>query len=138
MAKFTKKTLIIGSSLSLAGILVAGLAVAAVKHGKHHHHHGAYMDDKPYIHGKPYMHGKMMKLHKLDTNDDDAISLTEFQQPLKQRFEAQDLNQDGVISADEYLQRANDRFATLDADANGMIGLDELPKRYRHEKGSDS
>lgn len=132
MAKFTKKTLIIGSSLGLAGILAASLAVAAVKHGKHHHHHGAYMD------GKPYMHGKMMKLHKLDTNDDDAISLTEFQQPLKKRFEAQDLNQDGVISADEYLQRANDRFATLDADANGMIGLDELPKRYRHEKGSDS
>ena len=129
MAKFTKKTLIIGSSLSLAGILAASLAVAAVKHGKHHHHHGAYMGGK---------HGKMMGYHKLDANDDDAISLTEFQQPLKKRFEAQDLNQDGVISADEYLQPATDRFAKLDADANGMIGLDELPKRYRHEKGSDS
>ena len=138
MAKFTKKTLIIGSSLGLAGILAASLAMAAVKHGKHHHHHGAYMDDKPYMHGKPNMHGKMMKLHKLDTNDDDAISLTEFQQPLKQRFEAQDLNQDGVISADEYLQPATDRFAKLDADANGMIGFDELPRRHRDKKGSDS
>ena len=127
MVKFSKKTLFIGSGLGLAGILATSLAFAAFKHG--HHHGDGY-------HGhKGSKHGEMMRLHKLDQNDDDVLSLTEFQAPAVTSFEALDANQDGMISSDEYLAKTAARFAKFDADESGMIEATELPKRHKDRKG---
>lgn len=127
MAKFTKKTIIISSALGLAGILSAGLAVAGIKHHKYHHHNGDHAYDR---HG-----GHMMKLHKLDSDENEMISLSEFQAPAMKTFEALDSNQDGIISSDEYLAKTADRFAKLDRDESGMIETGEMPRRHRFKKG---
>ena len=120
MALLTSKKTIIGAALALAGILSASLAVAAYKH-KHHHKGDGY-------------HGHMQKIHKLDQNDDDVISLSEFTTPAMTMFDALDTDQDGTISSTEFLARASKRFAKLDADNNGMIEGEEMPKRKRHGK----
>ena len=77
----------------------------------------------------------MHKIHKLDQNDDDMISLSEFMAPALTMFEALDANQDGTISSDEFLSKASARFATLDADDNGVIDEEEMPQRKRYDKG---
>ena len=124
MALLTSKKTIIGTALALAGILSASLAVAAYKH-KHHHKGDGY-------------HGHMHKIHKLDQNDDDVISLSEFTTPAMTMFDALDTDQDGTISSTEFLARASKRFAKLDADNNGMIEGEEMPKRKRHGKDHKS
>lgn len=121
MALLTSKKTIIGASLALAGILSASLAVAAYKHKHHHKGDGHY--------------GHMHKIHKLDQNDDDMISLSEFTAPALTMFEALDIDQDGTISSDEFLSKASARFATLDADDNGVIDEEEMPRRKRYDKG---
>ena len=131
MAKFSKKTLFISSGLGLAGILATSLAFAAFKHG---HHHDTYHGDNYHGH-KGGKHGQMMRLHKLDQDDDDALSLTEFQAPAIKSFEALDANQDGMISTDEYLARTAARFAKFDTDESGMIEASEFPKRHKDRKG---
>ena len=121
MIKANKKSLLIGAGLTVASALVAGLAVAAVKHSDHHR-------DGYGTHGHA-----MMKLHKLDTNDDDAVSLTEFNAPHLERFGALDTDGDGMISSEEFLAKTNARFAKLDSDESGAIEMGEFPKR--HKKG---
>lgn len=125
MAFLTSKKTIIGTSLAVAGILSASLALAAYKH-KHDHHGHDHL-------GKNH-HGHMHKIHKLDQNDDDMISLSEFTAPAQTMFEALDVNQDGTLSAEEFLSKASDRFARLDADESGVIEEDEMPKRKRYGK----
>lgn len=120
MSKFKSKPFLIGAGLAGATILVAGLAVAAVK--DHGHHHGK----------KGH---KMMKLHKLDTNDDDLLSLAEFTAPLSAQFLNLDTDKDGQVSEDEFLAKAAMRFAKLDADSNGTIDEAEMPKRQKGKKG---
>ena len=129
MASFSKKTIIIGTSLGLAGILATSLAVAAIKHGKYHHehHHGYHHEGG----------GHHMKLKKLDLDENDAVSLREFQAPAMKAFEMLDSNQDGTISSEEYLARTNERFTKFDADKSGAIEKSEMPRRrhygnYRH------
>ena len=134
MAKFSKKSLFIGSGLGLAGILATSLAFAAFKHGHHHNgHHNGYHGDG-YEGRKGGKHGQMMRLHKLDQDNDDALSLTEFQAPAMKSFEALDSNQDGMISSDEYLARTTERFAKYDADQSGIIEEGEFPKRHKGHK----
>ncbi|MGC6529391.1 MAG: hypothetical protein ACON4G_00055 [Candidatus Puniceispirillaceae bacterium] len=125
MSKLKSKSFLIGAGLAGATILVAGLAVAAVK--THDHHHGERGHNK---HGH-----KMMKLHKLDTNDDDLLSLAEFTAPLSAQFLNLDTNKDGQISEDEFLAKATMRFAKLDTDSNGTIDEAEMPKRQKGKKG---
>ena len=130
MAKFSKKSLFIGSGLGLAGILATSLAFAAFKHG--HHHNGHHGDG--YEGHKGGKHSQMIRLHKLDQDNDDALSLTEFQAPAMKSFEALDSNQDGMISSDEYLARTTARFAKFDADHSGIIEESEFPKRHKGHK----
>ena len=125
MAKFSKKTLFISSGLGLAGILATSLAFAAFKHG---HHHDGYHGHKG---GK---HVQMMRLHKLDQDDDEAVSLSEFQAPAIKSFEALDTNQDGTISSEEFLAKTAARFAKFDADNSGIIEAGEFPKRHKDRK----
>ena len=127
MAKFSKKTIFIGSGLGVATLLATSLAFAAFKHD---HHHG-------YGH-KGGKHGQIMKLHKLDQDNDDAISLTEFQTPAMKAFEKLDANQDGMISTEEYLARSQKLFAKLDTDKSGIIDENEFPRRLKRlKKGLD-
>ena len=130
MANFSKKSLFVGGGLTVAGILAASLAFAAYKHSHYHdkHHRG----------GKAGHHGHMLKLSKLDSNEDEAISLLEFQAPVKMQFETLDSNQDGMISPDEFLARSQARFTKFDADESGLIEASELPKRSKHRKPHNS
>ena len=125
MSKFSKKTLFVGSGLSLAGILATSLAFAAFKHGHHHDGYHAHKGGK---------HGGMMRLHKLDQDNDDAVSLSEFQAPSLKSFETLDANQDGTISSEEFLAKTTARFAKFDVDESGIIEASEFPKRHKERK----
>ena len=130
MAKFSRKSVFIGSGLAVAGVLATSLAFAAFKHDRHH--------DGMHKGGK---HGHIMKLHKLDQDNDDAISLAEFQAPAMEVFEKLDANQDGMISTEEYLARSQERFAKFDKDQGGTIDESEFPRRLKRLKkglGSDA
>ena len=128
MAQFSKKTIFIGAGLSAATLLATSLAFAAFKHDHHRGEHGGYH--------KGGKHGHIMKLHKLDQDDYNAISLSEFQAPAMKAFEKLDANQDGTISAEEYLARSQKLFAKFDADESGIIDESEFPKRLKRLKKS--
>ncbi|MGC6516732.1 MAG: hypothetical protein ACON49_01730 [Candidatus Puniceispirillaceae bacterium] len=130
MKQYTSKKVIIGAALASACVLTAGLAVAAVKHHKYHDEHG--------YHHKGGKHGAMMRLHKLDSNDDDAISLSEFHAPAMMRFEALDTDGDGTLSSEEFLARSQSTFARLDDDESGIIELDEWPRRHKKHRDGES
>lgn len=142
MAKFTKKTIILGTGLSVAGILATSLAIAAMKHGKHHGEHGNHGDHDGHGYHSGYhkggKHAHMMRLQKLDADNDEAISLIEFQAPSMQAFGKLDTNEDGMISTEEFLARANERFAKYDADESGIIESGEFPQKRKWRKNTES
>ena len=80
--------------------------------------------------GKKGMRG----MHRLDSNDDDQISLEEFTARAATLFNTLDANQDGTVSQDEFLAKPTERFTALDTDANGLIAGDEWPRKMKGHK----
>ena len=124
----SRQKYIVGGGLLAASLIISGAVYAGYKHDHHHGYgHGDYMIDKA---GKKGMRG----MHRLDSNDDDQISLEEFTARAATLFNTLDANQDGTVSQDEFLAKPTERFTALDTDANGLIAGDEWPRKMKGHK----
>lgn len=119
------------SPLVLVGMVALSFSVAAGSE-----HHG---EDK----------GRFMSF--FDTNGDDVVTLDEFNNAARSRFEKMDADNNGVISIEEFQifisekreQRREQYFEMMDSDKNGQISQDEYVsfKQKRAERrfqGMDS
>ncbi len=75
---------------------------------------------------------KMDRRQALDTNQDEKISLSEYQAKSSPMFSKLDTNGDGAISAEEHSAAQKQGFARLDINNDGF--LDAADKQARHER----
>lgn len=106
---------------TVTGILFA-LVSATVLAGPGHHGNGK---------------GKFMQY--FDTNQDDIVTLDEFNAASTKRFDKMDANADGVIKKEEFRDyvsgrkqaRRDERFQSADSNQDGQLSLDEFLNRKK-------
>lgn len=82
----------------------------------------------------------MMRLKRLDADNDGSVSLDEFMKPKFDRFAKADKNADGSLDGTELTGRMQEKFshrarmmmAKLDANGDGKVTKDEFEDQARH------
>jgi hypothetical protein len=123
----------IGGGLATTFIIIAGMAVALVKHD---HHHDGERSAKSHMHKghKGYHH---MRFGPAKNGRDDR-TLDALQSSLSERFSGLDTNGDGMLSAEEFSAQAIARFMMIDADGDGTLTREEMKKARKDKKGKSS
>ena len=84
----------------------------------------------------------MMHAQKLDTNDDDAISLDELTKRRDRQFAKLDRDETGMIAKHEFNARLITRFHRMDRNGDGVLRDNELPGHSRsgkkHQHGNEA
>lgn len=120
----------IGGGLATTFIIVAGMAVALVKHD---HHHDGEQSAKSHMHkGHKGYHHMRFGLAKNGRGD---RTLDALESSLSERFSGLDTNGDGMLSAEEFSVQAIARFMTIDADGDGTLTREEMKKARKNKKG---
>lgn len=84
----------------------------------------------------------MMRLKRLDTDNDGAVSLDEFMKPRLERFATLDKGADGVLDAVELTARMQEKaahrarmmMAKLDANGDGKVTKEEFDSAAKHHR----
>ena len=120
----------IGGGLATTFIIVAGMAVALVKHD---HHHDGERGAKSHMYKghKGYHH---MRFGPAKNGRGDR-TLAALQSSLLERFSGLDTNGDGMLSAEEFSAQAIARFMTIDADGDGILTKAEMKQARKDKKG---
>lgn len=96
-------------------------------------------------HGGRGHHGKLMRLRRLDADNDGSVTLEEFIKPKNDRFAELDTNKDGFVDADELTarmktkaeHRARMMMARMDFDGDGKIQKDDFRGKGRWGRWHD-
>ena len=76
----------------------------------------------------------LRQLNLMDLNQNDEITLKEFNLGMQNRFKLLDTNNDGTITEDEFLNPTKLRFNRLDLNSDNVLKKKEIRKAIRKMK----
>ena len=76
----------------------------------------------------------LRQLNLMDLNQNDEITLEEFNLGMQNRFKLLDTNNDGTITEDEFLNPTKLRFNRLDLNSDNVLKKKEIRKAIRKMK----